>query len=150
MALLERSTDGSEKVHSTPEVSQASIRPGVDPYSISLLGLTFRRREEEAKYQRFVLNTTIGLIRFALIVGLAIMIVWGLLDPYVYLDIESIRFARLVRYGWMCPILAILILSTFSSRYAQYSQLSGVFLSSAFAIGWSMINYGTKIGRAHV
>jgi signal transduction histidine kinase len=145
MALLERSTDGSEKVRPTPEISEVAIRSGVDPYSISPLGLGFRHREEETKYQGFVLNTTVGLIRFALIVGLAIMIVWGLLDPYVYLDPASLRLARLIRYGWMCPILAVLVLTTFASRYVQISQLTGVILSSAFAVGWSVLTYGTNI-----
>jgi signal transduction histidine kinase len=144
MALLEQSTEDSEAVLPVG-VSETSISSNVDPYSISPLGLTFRRREEEAAYQRFVLKTAIALIRFALIVGLAIMMVWGLLDPFVYLDADSLHLARLIRYGWMCPILATLILSTFSSRYVQSSQLWGVFLSSAFAIGWSVLTYGTNI-----
>ena len=59
-------------------------RANFEPYGISPIGLSFKRREQEAEYQAFILKVTIAYIRVSLIFGGVALASTGALDPFIY------------------------------------------------------------------
>jgi signal transduction histidine kinase len=121
-----------------------SGRTNFEPYGISPLGLSFRRPEQEAEYQTFILKITVANIRFSLVMAMMIIVLYGVLDRFIYED-GGLIFALLVRFLVLFPVSMLLFLATFHPRYRIFARLSGTCGVCAVGIGFFLVAYRSNV-----
>jgi signal transduction histidine kinase len=114
-------------------------RANFEPYGISPIGLSFKRPEQEAEYQAFILKVTIAYIRVSLIFGGVALASTGALDPFIYDTPGSLTYALLMRFLVLVPPPLLLFLATFRERYRIEAQFAAMTAVCMVGIGFFLI-----------
>jgi signal transduction histidine kinase len=116
-----------------------SARANFEPYGISPLGLLFTRPDLEAEYQTFILKVTVAHIRFSLAMAMMIIVLYGMIDPFIYDERGTLIYASLVRFLVIFPAALFMFLVTFHSRYRTYARFAGTCGICAVGLGFCLI-----------
>jgi signal transduction histidine kinase len=147
MDLAEHPTEGLPAAKRTNPLASwlISSRPNFEPYGISPILLSFKQPDLEARYQAFILQSSIEHIRFAALSALALILSYGFLDPIVYREEHSFRVATLVRYLVLAPAPFIVFLPTFSSHYRAMAQWLGFAAIAVVGGSWAFLTYHSNV-----
>ena len=98
------------------------------------LTLTFDSAEIEADYRAARIPKALPLARFALMAGIVLYAVFGVLDPVLFSPAERDAIWG-VRFAVVCPVLAVLLLATWVERVQPYLSALLVFALSVSGLG---------------
>lgn len=113
-------------------------------YGISPARLTFRDVGEEAEFRKLMLQSSVAHIRFALAFGLILIVLYGVLDVFIYRDSSTLTRALIIRcFLIFAPVLALLVV-TFIDAYNKYNQLAGIAIILIVGIGWCLFSIPSK------
>lgn len=126
----------SSKGMSGTGASHASVEPASDPrYELNMVTLYFQDGRTELAYARDNMTRALPLVRISLFFACLLYAAFGILDyrvlPHSYTEIWLIRF------GIVCPIIFLVIGSTFLSRFFhRFSQalLSACMMATGFGV----------------
>ena len=99
------------------------------------LGLSFMDSELEVGFLRSYPDKTIGLVRFALVVGCLLYAAFGILDAMA--AGHAARQVWLIRYAIVCPFLALCALGAWAPALRE--SVHGIFLSAALVAGLGIV-----------
>src|SRR5215204_1339204 len=88
-------------------------RSRFEQYGISPATLAFYSQDDESKYQSLVLRASLIHIRLSLLFALILISAYGIFDPFVYADSDTLLYVLAVRYLLILPPVLLLLLLTF-------------------------------------
>jgi two-component system cell cycle sensor histidine kinase PleC len=102
--------------------------------SYSRFLLRFHNRETEQRFTRQALADYTGFIRVYLVAGIALYMLFGILDMRVGGD--AVRTLFFIRYGIACPMLLVVLGLSFTRYFAAWGQvaLASTMISSGLGI----------------
>jgi signal transduction histidine kinase len=118
-----------------------SGRANFEPYGISPIGLSFKRPEREVEYQTFFVRIMTTHVRFAVVMGMFIIVFYAILDPYIYEERESLNFARLIRFLLLLPSALMVFLATFHPLFRACAWLTNTTGIGLVGIGCCLLAY---------
>ena len=111
----------SETITSPEEENEA--------FALNRFTLTFRDPELEKRFSAETLVNTIVIVRIAIFAGLCLYASFGVLD--VLTITHSLNEVLFIRYGVVCPVVAAVLLSTWTKFFFRHPQ---VLLGSAMTM----------------
>lgn len=112
---------------------------------ISRLDLSFRESKDEREYREFVLNQAVAHIRIAYVFALVVTVTYTIFDPFLYTNETTLLRAYFVRYMFLAPPVAAIILLTYTKWYQRNEQLVGSIVVVMFGIGCFLLAYRTNM-----
>jgi len=105
-----------------------------DPATLNLVSLRFADARLERRFLRLHLVGSLWVIRLGLFCATALYAIFGILDAYV--GQEATAKLWLIRYGFVVPIMAAIVASTYTSFFLRFSQvlLAIVVFTAGFGI----------------
>ncbi len=130
---MERSV--TDQAHSTDERRQSGyLEVDEQSFELSPTSMTFRDPGVEKRFSEETFIRSINLIRAYLVAGTVLYATYGALDWIV--GGEATLTILIIRYAIVCPILLLILLSTFSAKFPIYGQffLSVAMLASGLGV----------------
>lgn len=93
-----------------------------EKFAINKFLLHFRDPEVERDFTSRSLQASLPFVRIYLAAGCALYLAFGVLDAAISGD--QLYNVWLIRYGFVCPALVIIICLTFTRQFARYAQLA--------------------------
>jgi two-component system, cell cycle sensor histidine kinase PleC len=115
-------------------LEEMQAAPTRTSYDLDMLRLRFRHPEVERRFERETLLQSLTVIRLYCGAGMLLFATFGVLDVIVCKQSVVALFA--IRYGFVCPVLATVVLLTYTPYFERVGQ---------FALASTMISTGLGI-----
>ena len=102
---------------------------------LDLLRLRFSDPELEAGFRRVHVQRSLPIIRIALVLGIALVAAFSFLDLWI-VD-RGLHEVFVIRFAFVCPILVVLLLLTFTPGFHAYMQWAVA--ASMLAVGLGVV-----------
>src|SRR5262249_2904573 len=100
---------------------QAETKTALPSVLFNRITLRFRDRDIEQQFGTEVLQRSLRMIRLFILSGTVLYAFFGILDGYITPGQPS--SLGMVRFGFVCPILVVILALTYSRYFALVSQL---------------------------
>jgi class 3 adenylate cyclase len=107
----------------------------LEKVELDLFSLRFRDRELERSFRESYLKDNVANLRFAMLAGIALWIVWGLVVRQ-FLVPNDRAFDLIMRLGVFVPLLAFTFALSFTPFFHRIGELTMVAAISLSLVGW--------------